>query len=194
LFQALLRPIATHVAIIGPRLAFGLSLIAAWPATAQDAPAAPPASPAPASPAAPAPITPTQLAAARALVIASGMARSFTVIIPQFVNQIGGSLTETRPELTEDLKAVFAALAPEFIKQADEMTDIAAQIFAKHMSEADLKAAVAFFNSPSGEQYVAAQPPILTDIVTAMQGWQGKVSTNMMARVREEMKKKGHDI
>jgi hypothetical protein len=194
LFQALLRPIATHVAIIGPRLAFGLSLIAAWPATAQDAPAASPASPAPASPAAPAPITPTQLAAARALVIASGMARSFTVIIPQFVNQIGGSLTETRPELTEDLKAVFAALAPEFIKQADEMTDIAAQIFAKHMSEADLKAAVAFFNSPSGEQYVAAQPPILTDIVTAMQGWQGKVSTNMMARVREEMKKKGHDI
>ncbi len=194
MFQALLKPIATHVAIIGPRLALGLSLMAACPALAQDAPAAPPASPPPASPAAPAPITPSQLAAARALVIASGMARSFTVIIPQFVNQIGGSLTETRPELTEDLKAVFAALAPEFIKQADEMTDIAAQIFAKHMSEADLKAAVAFFNSPSGKQYVAAQPPILTDIVTAMQGWQGKVSTNMMARVREEMKKKGHDI
>jgi hypothetical protein len=161
---------------------------------AQDAPAAPPASPAPASPAIPAPITPSQLAAARALVIASGMSRSFTVVIPQFVNQIGSSLTETRPELTEDLKAVFAALAPEFIKQADEMTDIAAQIFAKHMSEADLKAAVAFFTSPSGKQYVAAQPPILTDIVTAMQGWQGKVSTNMMTRVREEMKKKGHDI
>ncbi|MGA2637850.1 DUF2059 domain-containing protein [Methylocella sp.] len=183
-----------HVAIIGPRLAFGLSLIAACPAVAQQqAPAAPP--PAAAAPASPAgPITPTQLAAARALVIASGMSRSFTVIIPQFVNQIGSSLTETRPELTEDLKAVFAALAPEFDKQADEMTDIAAQIFAKHMSEADLKAAVAFFNSPSGKQYVAAQPPILTDIVTAMQGWQGKVSTNMMARVREEMKKKGHDI
>jgi hypothetical protein len=194
LFQALSRPIATHVAIIGPRLAFGLSLIAACPAMAQDAPAAPPASPAPVAPATPAPITPSQLAAARALVIASGMSRSFTVVIPQFVNQIGSSLTETRPELTEDLKAVFAALAPEFIQQADEMTDIAAQIFAKHMSEADLKAAVAFFTSPSGKQYVAAQPPILTDIVTAMQGWQGKVSTNMMTRVREEMKKKGHDI
>ncbi len=187
MFQALLRPIATHVAIIGPRLAFGVSLIAACPAVAQQQ--------APASPAiAAGPITPSQLAAARALVIASGMSRSFTVIIPQFVNQIGSSLTETRPELTEDLKAVFAALAPEFDKKADEMTDIAAQIFAKHMSEADLKAAAAFFNSPSGKQYVAAQPPILTDIVTAMQGWQGKVSTNMMARVREEMKKKGHDI
>jgi hypothetical protein len=188
LFQAFARPIATRAAIIGPRLAFVLSLIAACPAIAQpQAPAAQQQAPA-------APITPTQLAAGRALVIASGMSRSFTVIIPQFVNQIGASLTETRPELTEDLKAVFEALRPEFDKQADEMTDIAAQIFAKHMSEADLTAAVAFFNSAPGKQYVAAQPPILTDIVTAMQGWQGKVSTNMMTRVREEMKKKGHEI
>jgi hypothetical protein len=191
LIHAFARPIATRVAIIGPRLAFALSLAVACPAIAQpQAPAAAPATPAPAN----APITPTQLAAGRALVIASGMARSFSVVIPQFVNQIGGSLTETRPELTEDLKAVFESLRPEFEKQADEMTDIAAQIFAKHMSEVDLNAAVAFFDSPPGKQYVAAQPLILTDIVTAMQGWQGKVSTNMMTRVREEMKKKGHDI
>ena len=176
---------------------------------AKKAPAAPPAAPAappaaeqaPAAPAAqpqasatPGPITPSQLAAARALVIASGMSRSFTVIIPQFVNQIGSSLTETRPELTEDLKAVFEQLRPEFEKQADEMTDIAGQIFAKHMSEADLTAAVAFFSSAAGKQYVAAQPAILSDLVTAMQGWQGKISTNMMTRVREEMKKKGHQI
>ena len=89
---------------------------------------------------------------------------------------------------------MFEALRPEFEKQADEMTDIAGQIFAKHMSEADLTAAVAFFGSPAGKQYVAAQPAILSDLVTAMQGWQGKISTNMMTRVREEMKKKGHDI
>ncbi len=178
------------------RLALGLSLAAACPALAQPAPAAPPPSRRRAAPqpARAAPITPAQLAAARALVIASGMSRSFSVVIPQFVDQIGGSLAETRPELTEDLKAVFTELRPEFERQADEMIDIAAQIFAKHMSEADLKAASAFFDSPSGKQYVAAQPAILSDLVTAMDGWQGKVSTNMMTRVREEMKKKGHDI
>ena len=160
---------------------------------AQQAPAAAPSAQPQAS-ATPGPITPSQLAAARALVIASGMSRSFTVIIPQFVNQIGSSLTETRPELTEDLKAVFEQLRPEFEKQADEMTDIAGQIFANHMSEADLTAASAFFSSAAGKQYVAAQPAILSDLVTAMQGWQGKISTNMMTRVREEMKKKGHQI
>jgi hypothetical protein len=175
-------------------LAAGLSLIAA-PALAQQKAAAPKPAAAPAGTAAtPVPSTPGQLAVARDLVIASGMSRSFGVVIPQFIDQIGASLTETRPELIEDLKAVFASLRPEFDKQADEMTDIAAQIFAKHLSEPELKAANAFFASVAGKAYVAAQPDILTDIVTAMQGWQGKLSTDMMTRVREEMKKKGHDI
>jgi uncharacterized protein len=144
----------------------------------------------------PAPTTPSpsHLAAARALVIACGMSRSFSIIIPQFMHQIGSSLTQTRPELTHDLNAVLAGLKPEFDKQADEMVDIAAQIYVKQMSEQDLKAAVAFFESPAGKKYVETQPAFLTEVVTAMQGWQGKISTDMMSRVRAEMKKKGHEL
>ena len=37
--------------------------------------------------------SPSQLAAARTLVIASGLSRSFTIIIPQFMDQIAQSLT-----------------------------------------------------------------------------------------------------
>jgi hypothetical protein len=143
---------------------------------------------------APAAASPSHLAAARALVIACGMSRSFKVIVPQFMDQIGSSLTQTRPELRNDLNAVLTELKPEFDKQVDEMIDIAAQIYVKQMSEQDLKAAVAFFESPAGRQYVETQPAFLTEVVTAMQGWQGKVSTDLMARVRAEMKKKGHEI
>ncbi len=142
----------------------------------------------------PAAESPSHLAAARALVIACGMSRSFSVIVPQFMDQIGSSLTQTRPELKSDLGAVLNELKPEFVKKVDEMIDIAAQIYVKQMSEQDLKAAVAFFESPAGRQYVETQPAFLTEAVTAMQGWQGKVSTDLMARVRAEMKKKGHEI
>lgn len=110
------------------------------------------------------------------------------------MDQIGTALTQTRPELIRDLNVVLTELKPEFDKQADEMVDIAAQIYVKQMSEADLMAAVGFFESPAGKQYVATQPAFLTDLVTAMQGWQGKISTNMMTRVRAEMKKKGYDL
>ena len=138
--------------------------------------------------------SPSHLAAARALVIACGMSRSFKVIVPQFMGQIGSSLTQTRPELRNDLNAVLTELKPEFDKQVDEMIDIAARIYVKQMSEQDLKAAVAFFESPAGRQYVETQPAFLTEVVTAMQGWEGKISTDLMARVRAEMKKKGHEI
>jgi hypothetical protein len=142
----------------------------------------------------PGPAAPSTLAAARALVIACGMSRSFSVIIPQFMDQIGSSLTQTRPELIHDLNAVLTQLKPEFDKQVDEMVDIAAQIYVKQMSEQDLKAAVAFFESPAGRKYVETQPAFLTEVVTAMQGWKGKISTDMMTRVRAEMKKKGHEL
>jgi uncharacterized protein len=173
-------------------LAFLLApLVAASGSRAQQAaPNTPPGQTGP-GPAAP---SPSHLAAARALVVACGMSRSFSIIIPQFMDQIGSSLTQTRPELIHDLNAVLTGLKPEFDRQADEMVDIAAQIYVKQMSEQDLKAAVAFFEGPAGKKYVETQPAFLTEVVTAMQGWQGKISTDMMTRVRAEMKKKGHDI
>jgi hypothetical protein len=134
------------------------------------------------------------LAAARALVISSGMSRSFSIIIPQFMDQIAQSLVQTRPEIAKDLEAVLTQMKPEFDHQADEMIDTAAQIYVKQMSEPDLKAADAFFESLAGKKYVETQPAFLSEVVTAMQVWQGKISTGMMTRVREEMKKKGHEI
>ena len=159
--------------------------------TPPGAPASPAAGPGGVNQGAP---TASQLALARRLVIASGMSRSFSIIIPQFMDQIATALTQTRPELIRDLNTVLTDLKPEFDKQADEMVDIAAQIYVKRMSEQDLRAAVAFFESPAGRQYVDTQPAFLTDVVTAMQGWQGKISTDMMTRVRAEMKQKGHEL
>ncbi len=169
--------------------------LAAWfgVSASQAQQAAPNTPPAQTGPGSTAP-SPSHLAAARALITASGLSRSFGVIIPQFMDQIAQSLTQTRPEIAKDLNTVLTQLKPEFDRQADEMVNIAAQIYAKQMNEQDLKTADAFFESPAGKKYVETQPAFLTEVVTAMQGWQGKVSTDMMTRVREEMKKKGHEI
>lgn len=135
-----------------------------------------------------------QLNLARALVVGSGMSRSFSVIIPQYMDQIATNLTQTRPELIRDLNIVLTGLQPEFDKQADEMIDIAAHIYVRLLTVQELKAAVAFFDSPAGKKYVETQPGFLNEAVAALQGWQSKISTSMMTRVREEMKKKGHEL
>ncbi len=175
-----------------------LASIAGGPVRAQQAPAAP-ADATPAAPAAPLPslpqpqpdIPPTQLAAARDVVISSGMARSFEPMVPSWKSRFPLVVTRTRPEYAKDLTGVLAGLEPEFAKKTDEMIDIAAKIYARGMSEDELKTTAAFFNSPAGKKYVDAQPIMLDQLVVAMQAWTQETSSYMMKRVQAEMEKKG---
>ena len=173
-----------------------LALVAA-PAFAQTPPAA--QAPAAATPALPAPVPslpqpevpPEKLALARQVVLGSGMGRSFEPMVPQLQEQIPAIITRTRPELSKDLTAVLAQLQPEFAKKSTEMIDIAARIYARRLSDDDLKATAAFFDSPAGKNYVAAQPLMLDELVLAMQAWTQETSGFMMKRVQQEMEKKG---
>jgi len=143
---------------------------------------------------APAAPSPQQISEARDVVLYSGIARSFQVVVPQYLDQIGASLTRTRPDLIRDLNVVMEQVKPEFDKRIDEMVDNAAKIYAARLTEPQLKDAAAFFKSPAGVAYVQAQPAMMNDLFPAMQNWQKKMSEDMVTRIRTEMKKKGHDI
>ncbi|MDE2578769.1 MAG: DUF2059 domain-containing protein [Hyphomicrobiales bacterium] len=160
------------------------ALLAGAPAFAQ----APAPAPAAAEPSA------AQIALARDLIVASGVARTFSGIVPQYLDQIGTNLTQTRPDLIRDLNTVREQIKPEFDKRVDTLIDQAARLYAQRFSEDELKQMVVFFKSPAGQHYVSAQPGILNDMFVAMQGWSRDISSDMMTRVREEMKKKGHEL
>ena len=114
--------------------------------------------------------------------------------MPQYLDQIGTSLTQTRPDLIRDLNVVMEQVKPEFDKRVDEIVDNAARLYAARLNEQQLKDTAAFFKSPAGVAYVQAQPALMTDLLPAMQNWSRQVATDMMTRVRAEMKKKGHDL
>lgn len=134
------------------------------------------------------------LAAARDVVISSGMSRSFEPMVPDLMRQIVPTITRTHPELQKDLSDTVKELSPEFVKDGEKMTDIAAHIYARRMSEDELKATAAFFKTPAGMKYVSIQPAMLDELVVAMQSWTQELSNIMMNRVRDEMAKKGHSI
>jgi uncharacterized protein len=166
---------------------------AATPAAKTPAAATPAAkAPTPATPATAAEPSPAHLAAARELVIASGMTRSFNAAIPQMMRQLTTTFTQTRPDLLPDLHIVLKQLQPEFQKQTGVMVDKAAHIFARLLTEDEINASLAFFNSPAGKKYVQAQPYFFDDVVNAMQDWHQKMSDEMITKVRAEMKKRGH--
>lgn len=138
--------------------------------------------------------TATHLAAARELVIASGMSRSFSALVPQTMERLAATFIQTRPELAPDLNAVLAELKPVFEKRTDKIIDAAARIFARLMSETEIKAADTFFESAAGKKYVEVEPAFFNEVVNAMQDWQQTLSQDLLASVREAMKKKGHEM
>lgn len=138
--------------------------------------------------------SPGQIAAASDVLTASGMGKSFDVVVAQLMVRLEQTLNQTRPELQKDLAEVLNGLEVEFMKSQDEILKTAQRILAKRMSEKDLKDTAAFFSSPAGKKYVEAQPGLLDELSLAAQGWSEKLSQHMMTRVREEMKKKGHQI
>jgi len=170
------------------RLAAAALLFALTSGTAALAqqPAAEPATPAAAN------LTKNQLDLARSVVLGSGMGRSFEALVPTFAEQIR-QLYVTRPEIQKDLDTVLEQIKPEIEKKKEDLITAAARTMASHLSEADLGQIDTFFKSQAGQRYVAAQPLVLDDIFNDMRQWTSQTADFALARVREEMKKKGHN-
>ena len=59
------------------------------------------------------------------------------------------------------------------------------------MSEQELTDVAAFFDSPSGKKYVAVTPVFLQRLANVTAPWRDQLSTDIVVRARQEMKKKG---
>ena len=158
------------------RAALGLALVCAAPAFAQ-APA----------------LTPSHLQVAREVIDVTGVTQTLTGIYGEFERNAQGLLA-TRPEAKKDADAVFAALKPEAEKRADEMAKTATEIFARKMTEADLKDVVAFFKSPVGQRYNALRREAMEDLFSVLQPWTEQTSQYLFDRFSQEMRKRGHNL
>jgi hypothetical protein len=168
-------------AILSAGLAMGVSA----GALAQGAPAAAPAV---------APLPPTShLLAARDVVIISGLSGTFSNIYNDFIVNMRQNLV-TRPEVSKDLEATFAALKPEADRRVEDMIAAASVVFARGMTEAELKEVSAFFNSPVGRKYNQARPQMINEVYQQLQPWTYRTSDFFYQFTRAEMKKRGHDI
>jgi len=179
--------------LIGGLLAFEMS-----PASAQQAPAAPaPAQPGVAAqpPAAPLPpLTPSHLAIAHEVLVASGIAKSFDPIIGNVASQLLQLYTNKRPSNARDYAEILVSMKPELDAKKNEIVAKATEVYARKLDEPTLKAVLVFLKTPAGANYVAALPDILNGVADVTDTWTKEVATMMGTRVVEEMKKRGVEM
>jgi uncharacterized protein len=187
--------IARGAAALVMLAALSMTAVAQQTAPPAAAPAAPPAPAAPAAaPAAPGAPSPAAIAAADRVLGDIGVKESIALVVPGMMAELETNVTRTRPEIKDSLRATLKSIQPEFDKTARETYDEAATLLASLMSEKELTDVAGFFDSPSGKKYIAVTPVFLQRLANVTAPWRDKLSTDIVVRARQEMKKKGVDF
>jgi hypothetical protein len=138
--------------------------------------------------------TPAALSYATQIFIDIGMKPSLDQIVPAMLAQLERNVTSTRPELKDALHETVLAIEPEFVKAEQGVMTDSVKFFAGKLTEQELKDVMTFYESPVGKKFVAVEPAVVQEVAALARAWRQRLSTDMLARAREEMKKKGLDF
>lgn len=94
----------------------------------------------------------------------------------------------------KDLNEVAASLEKQYAPLADELLDGAARIYASHFTEQELQQILAWDQSPIGHKMMVEEPRTFEEYMAHAGEWGQKFSDEVLAQMREEMKKRGHDL
>ena len=75
-----------------------------------------------------------------------------------------------------------------------EIVNDVAKLYASRFTEQELKDILAFYKSPLGRKLIVEEPAILDQSMKNAQVWAENLSQEVIAKMRTEMKKRGHDI
>ncbi len=162
---------------------------AAWPATVVVALVA-------FSPSANAQAKPTKaaMAAAEELVKITGATQLFNPLIPGVIEQAKILFLQQNPALAQDLNEIAAKMKTDLAPRFAEVTTEVATLYATNFTEWELKQIVTFYQSPVGKKVLSQQPAVIDASMKFAQTWANKLSDEVVAKMREELKKKGHAL
>ena len=69
---------------------------------------------------------------------------------------------------------------------ADEMIEMVIPIYQKYLTEEDIQAINAFYNTPEGKKLIRVQPAIVQESVQAGQQWGEELARRVIEKYEEE--------
>lgn len=138
--------------------------------------------------------SPGALAAAHQLIKVTGATALFNPLIAGVVEQAKLLYLQQNPALAKDLNEIAAKMRTDLAPRFSELTDHVALLYAQQFNEQELKEILAFYASPVGKKMLTRQPQIVDSSMKFAQNWANKLSEEVIAKMRVELKKKGHNL
>ncbi|HET9716542.1 MAG TPA: DUF2059 domain-containing protein [Pseudolabrys sp.] len=138
--------------------------------------------------------SPGAMATAKQLIVVTGATALFNPLIAGVVEQAKLLFLQQNPALAKDLNEVASKMRTELQPRFSELTDEVARLYAANFTEQELKEVLAFYKTPAGTKLLMQQPKIVDSSMKFAQDWANKLSDQVIAKMRDELKKRGHAL
>jgi uncharacterized protein len=138
--------------------------------------------------------TPGTIAIAREVILTRGAGGIVEPLVRGVIESVKNTFVPTNPNLTRELNEVAAILHKELDGKSSEVIDQMAHAYATRFTEQELKDLLAFYKTPLGQKLVAEEPAAIEEGLKGAQQWADTFSETVMARMRNEMQKRGHAL
>ena len=101
---------------------------------------------------------------------------------------------QQNPALAKDLNEIATKLRSDLQPRFSELTDEVARLYAKNFTELELKDILAFYKTAAGKKLLSEQPRVVDASMKFAQDWANKLSDQVIAKMRDELKKRGHSL
>ena len=140
---------------------------------------------------------PTSVAAvqtAKEIVKVTGATALFVPLIPGVIEQAKNLFLQQNPALSKDLNEIVVQMRADLAPRFEELTSEVAKLYATHFTDAELKEVLAFYRTPVGMKLIAEQPKVGEEGLKFAQEWANQLSDQVIGKMRDELKKRGHAL
>jgi uncharacterized protein len=131
---------------------------------------------------------------AREVIVARGASGMTEPLVRGVIESVKNSFVPTNPNLTRELNDVATTLHKELDGKSSEVLEQMARAYATRFTEQELKDLLVFYKTPLGQKFIREEPNAIEDGLKRAQQWADTFADTVMARMRNEMQKKGHQL
>ncbi len=144
---------------------------------------------------APAPAqSPDAVAAAKQLMTTMKSVDQFKAIMPSLFRALKPVIVQNRPDIERDYDALVPVMMEAMNSRVEELLDKIAALYAKNFTADELNEITAFYRGPTGQKFVQQMPALMQQSVAIGQQFGQTLGAELQQRMKEELRKKGHDL
>jgi uncharacterized protein len=138
--------------------------------------------------------SPAAISIAKEIITLKGGAQMFDSVVPGVIETTKNQFIPTNPNLNKPLNDVAEKLRKDFDSKKGEVLNEVARVYARRFTEQELKELIAFYRTALGKKILVEEPAAIEDGLKRAQDWANDFSEQVIARMRNEMKKLGYDL